>query len=146
MVRTLLFLLSAIVGTTSGGSILFIMDIGSKSHFLAWKPLLLELAKRGHQMTMVAPAFDKELDSMKNVDFIEIKCGLSVESSDIFEGKFWKAPFPPMQIESNIQVRKSFDLPIDLHRSVRLSIFTAHLGNICRRTVRATMVSNCTRK
>lgn len=106
MVRTLLFLLFAIVGTTVGGSVLFMMDIGSKSHFFVWKPLLLELAKRGHQMTVVAPTFDKELDYMNNVDFFEVKCGLSddVESGDIFEGKYWKGRPPPMQIEKTTHV------------------------------------------
>ena len=42
-----------------GAKIMMWMSVGSKSHFIVWKPLAMELAKRGHDLTIVAPVPDK---------------------------------------------------------------------------------------
>ena len=49
------------------GKILIWMSIGSKSHWNAWKPMVYELAKRGHEITAFLPFEDNFLSNMDNV-------------------------------------------------------------------------------
>ena len=94
-----------LAGESHSGRILFFMDLGSKSHFIAWKPLLVELSERGHDLTVVAPVPDSKLAKAKNVKFVEIDVGMmdTIDSADIFEGNRWSDP--KLFIDGAIKVR-----------------------------------------
>jgi hypothetical protein len=87
----LAFLALAFSPTSEAGNIFFWMPLGSKSHFIVFQPLLVELAKRNHSLTVVAPMKDKKLMAMDNVRYIfadtEHLLNGKLNSSDIFEGK-----------------------------------------------------------
>lgn len=52
--------------------ILFWHTLGMKSHFMMWKPLVTELARRGHNLTLVLPQHHKGFERFDNVNFIVI--------------------------------------------------------------------------
>ena len=55
---------------------------------MIWKPLALELANRGHQLTFVGPIPDQDLSSHQNIQYINMDFDTSamVNSTDIFRG------------------------------------------------------------
>lgn len=59
VVRFFLGLISFLLPLAHGAKIIMWMSFGSKSHFITWKPLALSLARKGHQLTVVAPMEDK---------------------------------------------------------------------------------------
>ena len=56
----LLLLSSMLIASCEGGKILFWMPVGSKSMKITYMPMLEELAKRGHEITLVHPFKLKE--------------------------------------------------------------------------------------
>ena len=56
----LLVLATMLIVSCEGGKILFWMPVGSKSMKITYMPMLEELAKRGHEITLVHPFKMKE--------------------------------------------------------------------------------------
>ena len=57
---------------------------------VVWKPLAIELARRGHEVTFFGPYPDKTLESTQGIDYQHIRSKLGMQdlinSSHIFEG------------------------------------------------------------
>ena len=56
----ILALSSLLMATCEGGKIMFWMPVGSKSMKITYMPMLEELAKRGHEITVVHPHKSKQ--------------------------------------------------------------------------------------
>jgi len=84
------------------GNILMWMPYGSRSHMViemhslllhyrfkvVWKPVALELIKRGHTITWIAPQNDNELRTLKGITFVSTDMNVDtvVNSTEVFEG------------------------------------------------------------
>eukprot|EP00095_Tigriopus_kingsejongensis_P011466 maker-scaffold582_size130280-snap-gene-0.21 protein:Tk11466 transcript:maker-scaffold582_size130280-snap-gene-0.21-mRNA-1 annotation:"udp-glucuronosyltransferase 2c1" len=70
------------------GSILVYMSFGSKSHWNSWQALGIELARRGHNITVIAPFQDKAMAKFPNVQFFTTNIDVSqaMDSSKVFSG------------------------------------------------------------
>ena len=55
-----------------------------------WKPLALELARRGHHVTFVGPFSDRELSSTPNItyDHVDLDLNKVINDTDIFHGNY----------------------------------------------------------
>ncbi|XP_059088852.1 uncharacterized protein LOC131884964 [Tigriopus californicus] len=86
-----LLVIACTVFSAQSSSILMYMPAGSKSHWNAWRPLAVALAKRGHSLTVFTPNKDPVFDGMKNVDLHVTGLALDsiMSSKEIFEGKLY---------------------------------------------------------
>ncbi len=109
-VLALLLLLSAQSGEAS--NILLWMPFGSKSHYIVWQPLVTQLAKRNHSLTIVSPMDDKKLRQMSNVRFIYVDAAVLMEekmnSTAVFEGKSLDMS---VMMNAFVEVRPLFRVP-----------------------------------
>src|SRR5436190_1732864 len=79
-----------LIGETTGAKILSISFMSSKSHKIVYEPLLLELAQRGHEVTIVSPIkSDKKMKNLRLIEAIDLD-SLGKEAnllSNLFEKK-----------------------------------------------------------
>jgi hypothetical protein len=92
--RLLLLAASASAATPSSskpGNILVWLPLSSKSHYITWRPLLYELAKKGNRLTIFKAVPDVELCGRREVECADMLNGdLAWKgSTKVFEGDQW---------------------------------------------------------
>ncbi len=77
---------------------------------VVWKPLVLELARRGHHVTLIGPVPDKDFSTNPNITFAHTNNDLekSLNSTSVFLGENPLIPISSM-IETGLQVLLYYD-------------------------------------
>ena len=63
----LLAIATMLIASCEGGKILFWMPVGSKSMRITYMPMLEELAKRGHEITLVHPFKTESVEGITEI-------------------------------------------------------------------------------
>jgi len=111
----LLFVTTLMVDQVNSANILVLTFFSTKSHKLTYLPLIEELGKRGHNVTMISPV--KPMKEMKNVHEIftfDVDALLKRSNFNGFDMKEKGQPVDPSLMMGMIKevCEKSYDLPI----------------------------------
>jgi len=94
--------------------ILVVTFFESKSHKITYMGLIEELAKRGHEITIVSPVKAmKEIKNVKEIFTIDLEKGMLGSRFNVFEMKEKKTSLNPFMLvdEFGAVCRQSYDLP-----------------------------------
>lgn len=95
-----LFLLLTFLNAANALKILAIVPFAGKSHFFAFEPLFKELAKRGHQMTVISEFPQK--NPLPNYRDVPLK---QSENIEVFDFGDYPSPFTAKYIAFNYMIR-----------------------------------------
>ncbi len=96
---------------------------------VVWKPLALELSRRGHRVTFVGPAPDHELDSHPGItyDFVASDVDRVINSTEVLSGKYPVNTITDMNRLAVEVQGKAFGLPIVQKMLEELGPSSSHL-------------------